>query len=323
MRLSERPELLRQIVSDSDVDCFEGCPHIVGHHEQQISEGGEVDLHEYVKDCKNNAAHTQFIPVKSLRLKHLLKGYHDKDVYNLIKAAAFLTVRISVTMISPHRPNVWPNTEVPYFLFNMIGSQHLRMASGIVKDIIPDDDKSCPCDKCQHSNTPSQKWWRIGVRTAANVVFDDIEAGHSVIRLFYDTEDSPEFLVRSLEEEALVEKNISEDWCTLDYITCDAKLVKRLDRMVDRYNELSGKVTEKYKNCQNQEKLMFLVSHPHGLCKQISIGQWETNSLGIYLKFTYSTYSCPGSAGAIAYFVGKGLRNHSGNMKSGLSYCSG
>lgn len=88
----------------------------------------------------------------------------------------------------------------------MRGSQHLRIGSGIVTEVKQANYNSCPCDKCQHSNTPSKDWWRITVRTAAHVVFDDIEASHAAVKLFYDKEPSSTiFLLKSVENEIFLE----------------------------------------------------------------------------------------------------------------------
>lgn len=106
-------------------------------------------------------------------------------------------------------------------------------------------------------------------------------------------------------------------------MTCDATLGDLLKTILERFKELTKKVTEKYKNSQNVDKLMFIVLHPHGCRKQISVGQWKASVSKNFNKFVYSTCTCPGSAGALAYFVGDGWHVHCGQINSGLNYCSG
>ncbi|KAK0067080.1 hypothetical protein Bpfe_003815 [Biomphalaria pfeifferi] len=71
---------------------------LIGDHETQESEGGEADLHKYLVGCKKNPGHSQFIPVETFILKHLPEDLQDKDVYELIKATADLTVRCHILM---------------------------------------------------------------------------------------------------------------------------------------------------------------------------------------------------------------------------------
>uniref|UniRef100_A0A2C9KY15 Uncharacterized protein n=1 Tax=Biomphalaria glabrata TaxID=6526 RepID=A0A2C9KY15_BIOGL len=121
---------MRSIVSLHDNDINK-----IGDHETQESEGGEADLHKYFAGCKKNAGHKQFIPVDKFTLKHLPERYQDKDLYEYIKIISNQTVRVSVTMTSPHRPDVWPKTTQPYPFHNMSDRRNLRTGSGRVKFI--------------------------------------------------------------------------------------------------------------------------------------------------------------------------------------------
>uniref|UniRef100_A0A2C9M3T0 Uncharacterized protein n=1 Tax=Biomphalaria glabrata TaxID=6526 RepID=A0A2C9M3T0_BIOGL len=292
---------------------------LTGHHEQQISEGGEADLYNLLNDCYKNPDHANFIPVKSFRIEHLPPSYRNEDLYEFIKAAADLTVKVSVTLTSPERPEFWPNTNIPYFLFSMRGSKHLRTGSGNVINVRK-EMKKCPCEKCKISEKPNNIWWTVIVRTAASVIFDSLEAGHSVFRFFYDTEDSPEVVLKGVEYHLF--KNISKDWCLFDCVTCDEKLVDKLNSMVKHYNYLSKKVNDKYKHTRDVDKIMFIVSHPHGCSKQLSLGQWK-NKVKFKVDFnmlTYLTATCPGSSGACVHCLGYGAYVHCGSLASGHNY---
>lgn len=67
--------------------------------------------------------------------------------------------------------------------------------------------------------------------------------------------------------------------------------------------------------------LMFIISHPHGGYKRVSVGHWNDKFKVHYGDiFTYTTSTCPGSTGASVYFLGYDWYVHGGCLKSGLNY---
>ncbi|KAK6975835.1 Phospholipase A and acyltransferase 3, partial [Biomphalaria glabrata] len=62
-------------------------------YETQVSEGEEGNLRTRFVECKKNSGHKKFIPVDTFTLKHLPKRHQDKDLHELIKATAELTVK--------------------------------------------------------------------------------------------------------------------------------------------------------------------------------------------------------------------------------------
>ncbi|KAI8750721.1 STE20 serine/threonine-protein kinase isoform X2 [Biomphalaria glabrata] len=325
VNLDSIPELFFCVLTgQSNVKCNEDCPHVIGHHEQQISEGGEDDLYKHLENCIKNPGHTQFIPVDMFSLEHLPEVHRDNDLYTFVKAVADLTVKVSVTLVSPQRPEFWPDTNIPYFLYNMKGSKSLRTGSGIVKAVIKWKRGRCPIDRYQNPFKPEKQWWTLRVLTAANVIFDDSEANHTTLRLFYDKEDSPEVVVNVTISN--VSKDINNDISLLDCVTCELNLnvVNRLREMVKHYDDLYEKVAQKYEQSRDIDKLMFIVSHPHGCRKQVSIGQWKDHvQFSDYFdRFTYTTCTCPGSSGASVHCLGYGWYIHCGRLQTGLHYSS-
>uniref|UniRef100_A0A2C9LTQ4 Uncharacterized protein n=1 Tax=Biomphalaria glabrata TaxID=6526 RepID=A0A2C9LTQ4_BIOGL len=315
------------------------CENIVeGDHETQESEGGEADLHKYLFGCKKNPGHREFIPVDTFTLKHLPEGLQDHDLYEYIKVTADLTVRVDVRMSSPHRPKFWPKTTAPYPFSNMSERRYLRTGSGSVRyvnkfqdGVLQDggpghtDYKTCWCRKCEGSNSPSNVWWEFDVHTATHVVFDDIEASHMTLRLFYDRDDSP---VVSVDKVRVYNVNIEYDLCQLNCVTCDKTLGNKLMEMWKHFRNVCAKVWVKYSASKLKHKFTFIVSHPHGCSKQVSVGKLKDKfKVSKHVtKFTYTTCTCPGSSGGNVQFVG--LRTmwsvsnlvHSGSFKSGLNY---
>ncbi|KAI8780334.1 hypothetical protein BgiBS90_019528 [Biomphalaria glabrata] len=311
---------------------------LIGDHETQESEGGEADLHKYLVGCKKNPGHSQFIPVETFNLKHLPEDLQDNDLYEYIKGTADLTVRVDVRMSSPDRPKFWPKTTQPYPFSNMSERRNLRTGSGRVLDVNKFQDgvkqdggyrdtayTKCWCRKCEGSNSPSNLWWEFNVSTATHVVFDDIETNHTTLRLFYDRDDSP---VDSVDTVSVDYVNIEYDMCWLNCVTCDKTLGNKLMEMWGHYENVWWKVFDKYSASSSQHKFNFIVSHPHGCSKQVSVGQWkDTLNADVFRsKFTYTTCTCPGSSGAYVYCLG--YRDnliwsdlvHSGSLKSGLNY---
>ncbi|KAK6978922.1 STE20-like serine/threonine-protein kinase isoform X2 [Biomphalaria glabrata] len=314
-------EFLCQKSYTPDVQCVKDCLHVIGQHDQQISEGGENDLHAHLEDCMRNPGHVHFTPIDTLCSASLPEGNQNNIWYSIIKAVADLTVRVSVTMTSLDRPEFWPNTKVPYFLYNMRGSQHLRTGSGKVEKVIKFTNESCPCETCRHSDKPNTEWWKIKVYTAANVVFDGVEARHTTCRFFYDTEESPEISLQVVVDNDF-KTNIKGDWSCFCCVTCNKKLAETLQGMVEDYDIFNNITYHKYNGTSEEDKLMFTVSHPHGCCKLVSLGQWKDKYTSdiILQQFTYYTCTCAGCSGAPVYCVGHCLHYHSGSLKSGLCY---
>ncbi|XP_055866360.1 uncharacterized protein LOC106074912 [Biomphalaria glabrata] len=310
---------------------------LIGDHETQESEGGEADLHKYLVGCEKNPGHSQFIPVETFTLKHLPEGVQDSDLYEYIKAIADLTVRVDVRRISPDRPKFWPKTTQPYPFSKMIVRRNLRTGSGSVWDVNKFQDgvrqdgvyggtdyTKCWCRKCEGSNSPSNVWWEFHVATATHVVFDDIEANHTSLRLFYDRDDSP---VVSVDKVSVRYVNIEEDLCWLNCVTCDKTLGNKLMGMDKHFVKVWKEVCNKYFDSRSEHKLTFIVSHPHGCSKQVSVGQWKDRlKVGdSRSKLTYTTCTCPGSSGAHVHCLGYDDWTwsdlvHSGSFKSGLNY---
>ncbi|KAK6975818.1 hypothetical protein BgiMline_022202 [Biomphalaria glabrata] len=328
--------------SSVNSDCNSLCVYTqeTGDHETQESEGGEADLCKHFVRCKKNPGHKQFIPIDTFTLKHLPEGHQDNDLYEYIKVIADQTVRVNVKMKSPHRPKFWTDSFQHYPFYNMRNIRNLRTGSGRVLyvnkyqdkvrkdgDIPCSDYKKCWCRNCEDSDSPSNIWWEFYVHTATHVVFDEIEAEHVTIRLFYNRDDSPAF---SFDKVNVVNANIACDLCWLKCVTCDKTLGEKMMKIWKNYKIVWKNVATKYKKSRDIHKLTFIVSHPHGCSKQVSFGQWKDKlKVGARTKFTYTTSTCPGSSGAYVQCVGyndvwgRFGFVHSGS-KAGLNYsCAG
>uniref|UniRef100_A0A2C9LP40 Uncharacterized protein n=1 Tax=Biomphalaria glabrata TaxID=6526 RepID=A0A2C9LP40_BIOGL len=294
---------------------------LYGGYETQSSEGGEADLHKHLTGCKKNPGHVKFIPVETFKLEHLPEGYHDQDLYDLIKAVADLTVRVDVRLTSEDRPEFWPDKNYAYPFYSIRGKDILRTGSGRVSHIT--EYKSCPCQKCLQSDEPNKVWWEVIVQTATHVVYDKAEASHTKFRLFYDRQDSP---VITLGNVSVCDSYLKRDQCYLACVTCDADLGSKVYDIKTRLDVLWRKVHNKYKQTRDIHKLTFIVSHPHGCPKHISIGRWveKYHVTNFVCKFSYTTSTCPGSSGAYVNIVGYDTCPyqpvHSGTLANNINY---
>uniref|UniRef100_A0A2C9LP09 VWFD domain-containing protein n=1 Tax=Biomphalaria glabrata TaxID=6526 RepID=A0A2C9LP09_BIOGL len=324
--------------------------HVYGQNECLMIEDTEADLHKHYVGCTKNPDHRQFILFKQFSLEHLPEGYRgDNDLFDLIVVTGNLTVRVDVKMTSPHRPDVWPGTSHPYPFYDLRGKTNMRLGSGRVsvlkftngcgsdgygKEINIDGHKystayqSCPCEKCQNSGSASQVWYEIVAKTATHVVFDTIEASHTTCKLFYDDHDSP---VVILDKFQVYGASVEDDQCDMKYVTCDNELGEKLFNLVKRFFALTRKLYLQYKK-RSYNTLCFIVSHPHGTTKQVSIGHWVDNcKVRDYNKnynmtqLKYTTCTCPGSSGANVSCVGvSNIHFHSGAHLKGLNVsCAG
>ncbi|XP_013076017.2 uncharacterized protein LOC106062297 [Biomphalaria glabrata] len=211
-----------------------------GDHETQECEIGEADLHKYMTGCKKNPGHEQFIPISTFSVKQLPKGFRDSDLFGNITAVADLTVKIDVKMTSLHRPEVWPKTNHLYPFYNTRGNTNLRSGMIVYVDKFlngvdqygAQGSKKCWCTKCEHSDSPSNVLWELVVFTASHVVFDDIEASHTSLKLFYDKDGCPEIVVDKVRVDNV---NVEYDRCKLKCVTCDQSLGQKLETMRKYY----------------------------------------------------------------------------------------
>ncbi|XP_059139766.1 uncharacterized protein LOC131927909 isoform X2 [Physella acuta] len=324
---------------------------IPGHHEAEICYGGEADLHKHYTGCKKNPGHVNFIPVNDFNLGHLPSRYRDVIMLELIKALSALTVLIKVKYTSLERPKSVPCFSGQYPFYNTRGSDVLRTGTGWVRSVFKFTESynmgTCPCGKCQHSDTPSKVWGEVTVETAAHVVFDVSETRQTRCVVGFDDNKSQ---VVSLDGWEVKWADIEGDVCVFTCVSCDLELVDELDKMRWHFEDLCGKVRDKYErfheldqiwrivtdlrdNVINKywrffvlDKLAVIVSHPHGCPKQVSVGQWthrhKREGMDKY-TYTYTTCTCPGSSGACVYmprYEGSSSHPHSGSNSVG-NYC--
>jgi hypothetical protein len=241
----------------------------------------EIDYTSEEQTCTKNPGHVDFIPIQELNIAHFPERYQDEDLLQTVKLLGDLTVKVTVL------------------------SAKTKTGSGKVRYISKSNlNGVCPCSKCCKAVKPNTTWWEIVVLSSSCVVANDEEAKNSKCRLFYDNTDCPYVHIDVLKK--ISKKYTGESGiCSLICVTCDEDLAQSIEMKLERFTTLYETTFDKFWEVENPEKLVVIVSHPHGAHKKVSIGKILkkiTFSDG-YSSISYSTNTCPGSTGAFLYIL--------------------
>ncbi|KAH9512182.1 hypothetical protein Btru_040991 [Bulinus truncatus] len=274
-----------------------------GHHE--VDEFvGEAESSTLPK-CSKDHGHKDMIP-----RSHIPEPYQDaEEVYKLVKAMAYLTVRLKTNYVSKKRPRYLPRTNYDYPLYEKRGEKGYNSGTGRVCDVVKMEKGQCSCKKCQDpKNSPSTTWWSVKIFTATHVVYDDNEAAQTTCNLFYDGGVQKEGREKTdLVGCKKIWLDVGGDLCLIETPTCDQNLATKLFDKIKKFNTYWQSLQTMYELDRQQEKLVMIVSHPHGSEKRISVGLGvdigRKKKLG-YSKFIYTAPTCPGTSGGPVYILG-------------------
>lgn len=233
-----------------------------------------------------------------------------------IKSVADLTVRISVERASENRPK----------MFCSSGSRGdiIITGTGYITQVDKDSMKyrTCVCKDCSLSASGKQEFALIRVCTSAQVVCDESEFSHTTCDVFCDRADAGSiFTLTDLYSFKLIMEGTSR---ALSYVTHDMNLADMLDDKLRNCRKLEKMLMSKYRPLTSQshtqmssadllQPLAVIVSYPHGLVKQVSLG-FCTGRYVVgeyhYTLLTYTTATCPGSAGALVSVLGSDRWSH-------------
>ncbi|CAL1529265.1 unnamed protein product [Lymnaea stagnalis] len=289
-----------------------------GFHEVEVSGENEVEIGEDndVADldrvspsrCQKEACHHKYILTDKLTLCDFPKRYRDRDVLQLAKVLALLTVKVRVGYVSRERPEFSPEN-LRYPLYTLRGQSIVSCGSGRIWDveiITPEQNRKCECRGCRASDTPIYAWAYVYVDTATHVVFDNDEAKSTDCWWGYDSPCAPHVI---LEGVAMKDRNFARDTFRIACVTHDLDLVRRLQGWTREYEELFWEVTNKYDGSEQEVKdnLIIIVSHPHGCYKRVSLGPWESREelSDKRTRYSYTASTCQGTSGAPVFIIGR------------------
>ncbi|BFZ20990.1 hypothetical protein BsWGS_24029 [Bradybaena similaris] len=287
-----------------------------GTWEVEYSYGKEADLHRHYDQCPKNPGHKDFIPVDKFTIEDLPEGYRDPDVMDYIRAVSDLTVCVVVKYISLKRPETDYVSGKPFLGYLNRGQMRTSYGTGSVEYVEMQHEyhvnKTCRCKDCRNSSQPRRtKFGIIHISTAKHVVYDESEAVHTTCLLYFDRGNTPKACqgVVALSSVSNFFGNKELDMYYMSHYTHDLDLAHRLDKTCTQRNDLQTKIrgNSQYnwnlkwrRPALDKQPLLFIVSHPHGCSKQISIGRCHSllPQLGKDCSYTYTTGTCPGSSGA-------------------------
>ncbi|XP_059166652.1 uncharacterized protein LOC131948939 [Physella acuta] len=219
-----------------------------------------------VQHCTKKGDHKVFIPKKEFGKYHLPKGYRSDKMIKCINVLCDLTVRITVTFISPGRHQDDP--------FYKLRNRKVKMfGTGTVTDIQDQpnafENLDCLCSLCVN-NYKGNGLTIVTILTACHVVFDCEEVKNTTVDFFYDDEEDIKH-IKTLTGFCMRDRNIDEDTCFFQCLTGDKDLIGTLRNRLDEYEKLD---THKTLIARDDQHIV-IASHPHGLCKHLTIGQWS------------------------------------------------
>ncbi|KAK6964368.1 hypothetical protein BgiMline_031591 [Biomphalaria glabrata] len=286
-----------------------------GTHETAVLNTDDVDGEvKLAHNCHKD--HTKYVLANDLRLENLPEVYREPDLFDLIQCIAELTVRITVKFCSAKRRKFWMGTEAEYPGYKDRGNESRLIGSGRICDVVKveNDEMKCPCKDCKGANSEKRDVWNIHVFTATHVVYDSEEAVKSEVKIFYKKSDKKEQMFHGVKT---IWSNALGDLCVLSCVTCDKTLATQLLQTIKQFNILWSRIRVNYKNDKKLEyrqrkykdRIVVIVSHPHGGDKSVSFDKLETRvGKRIYLDrgwhLNYKASTCTGSSGAPVYLYG-------------------
>ncbi|XP_059144988.1 uncharacterized protein LOC131932115 [Physella acuta] len=236
--------------------------------------------------CDKKDQHRKYIPFTDFIDSDLPRKYRDSDIVGTVKALGDLVVRLEV-----------------------IKGQITELGTGRVK-FSQVHYQNCHCVLCEQLPYIEKPFGTITIVTGTHVVGNSIDAQNTTCLLDFNNENERSFCVKLKGSRVKVYSDVT-DRCEFYCFTYDIGLCINLREKVYSYNNLNANLNRKYSSNPNAN-LAIIVAHPHGWCKQVSIGQLldvhTKPSFKPNIKLTqylYNTTTCSGSSGAPLFFLGR------------------
>ncbi|GFN96477.1 hypothetical protein PoB_002298300 [Plakobranchus ocellatus] len=296
--MGQNASLMRNCVNrnqnHSEYDPIQRKKNDQGNHECEVLGRGPeaAEVANLWDNCTKNPGHTKFIPVSEFCVDHLPECCRNISLLQYIQTICDLTVRLRVTYTSCGRPKNYPFSKYG-------GSDIQHTGSGWVYDIKLGAG-SCPCPGCSRSTSPSPIWYKVYIRTACHVVYDAEESRKTMVDFFYDDENSRALgKMKTFWGKGVAAENDDSDSCIFFFATHDQTLADQL--LLRRKQLIENQVLEHLDHSRLHPFHCFIVSHPHGQTKKISVGRVSLKENEMYTSPTridYITATCTGSSGA-------------------------
>ncbi|KAH9496524.1 hypothetical protein Btru_043275 [Bulinus truncatus] len=260
-------------------------------------------------NCTKNPGHVKFYPVQTFSTKLLPACYHhDPDISKLVHVISDLTAKLEVYYISQNRPKViqvTPNVRAPYPLSDENGfTNDPECGTGIVSEVVETDGS-----------------WNIHINTCRHVVFDNLEAQHTMCTLSFEFSVFPSVKLRA--RKVILYDN-ENDVCQIMCTITDKNLAMQLKQLTNDFGKLGQRVFNLYKRVKGCERQIIIVSFPHAISKHVTIGTFASEPSAGARAISYNTDTCPCCSGAYLLVLGgDSFLNtylHRGSRNNGINF---
>ncbi|CAL1537230.1 unnamed protein product [Lymnaea stagnalis] len=246
--------------------------------ERNLCKQNDGSVKEQWDTCEKNPKHHGFVPwLQYLSANSLSDEVHIK----YIKAIGELTVLIRINFKNQDKS--------------------LSLGSGlVVYDVEETKENKCMCSKCLPLKVKPTAW-KVFVVTATHVFLDEQNVGSFIAELFYhDLTDRKS--VKKLYGSGICERRILGDCCVVECCTCDGSLSEEIRKLLHIQNEQFPKLP------QIIQSSTVVISHPHGMPKFISFGEFvgedfKNDTMFRLSSWKYKTPTCKGSSGAPVLYM--------------------
>ena len=275
-----------------------------------------VDCHEegvqQWDKCRKNPTHPHFHTYKDLLVRDLPAEWRCEDNFKFVKDIGKRTVRLRTNCTSFERPDHDPFASVR-------GTEATRMGTGNVYEdqieIVECMFEDCPIEPKPH------KVLTFNVSTAKHVIYNDEEAEETNADFFFECQ-GPQ---HGCENHAECKKRMVAAW-GIEVLWTDKRKDASLLKCASHDLSLLDKIKSEnllLDHCGIGKEISFIVSHPHGCCKQVTFGKvhrlmgmdseeavvqsddkvWFRRS---FTKALYDIDTCPGTSGAAVFSFNHG-----------------
>lgn len=267
--------------------------------------------------CIKNPTHAAFISIVSLKPDDMPRPFSDDPRWSsMLRARADDTVKLSVTFTCDNRPEPFKcsRSRARQGTGTIFWTSSASKSTSYAKEGSGDHGVNGPLN------------FTFRVVTVAHLVYDKDEALSTTVEFFDDYPDNS-FCVRTAQVVDFIKEPEESGRSILVCVTHDKEILERLERSQRQRNQLLEQLQE-----PEGASMCVIISHPHGMSKQISFGELvQVDEFGpvktvpvsenkqMLLRdciLQYSTPSCPGSGGGSVTVWQRGKRAFAPHCKT-------
>ncbi|KAI8739289.1 hypothetical protein BgiBS90_035443 [Biomphalaria glabrata] len=201
----------------------------------------------------------------------------------------------------------------------------IRDGTGIVMKVVHKRGELCPVKSCKFYRKRLHSWGEFTVATVNHIVGTDTEARNAAVDFFLDhgnTSSRKRKKQHKKVRRALgfhVVQNDNEDdeeldWSCFQCASHNEKLIQKVKNYLQIYKDIQKRLYTLYKNIiHSRDKLVVIISHPHGGPKKVSIGKITLPKESLktvrdnqdWCRYYYQAATCNGSSGAPIFIAGQ------------------